>query len=59
MAKVGRLMATTVSPDILEDWLTIREAAQLAGVCEAVVIEWIRQGRVPAFYVATETETVH
>ena len=52
-------MATTVSPNILTDWLTIREAAQLAGVPVATVLEWIRHGKVPVFYFATETETVH
>ena len=52
-------MATTVSPDILADWLTIEQAALAAGVPVSTVLAWIRSGKVPAFYVATETETVH
>ena len=45
--------------DILADWLTIEQAAAYGGVSEATIIMWIEQGRVPAFYVANETQTVH
>ena len=49
-----------VNTDILaDDWLTIEEAARVAGVPVATIIMWIEQGRVPAFYVANETQTVH
>ena len=53
-------MAKAVNTDILaDDWLTIEQAALAAGVPVATVLAWIRSGKVPAFYVATETETVH
>ena len=51
--------ASTVNTDILADWLTVEEAARVAGVPVATVLAWIRNGRVPAFYVANETQTVH
>ena len=54
-----RKSAQAVNTDILADWLTVEDAAARAGVSEATIIMWIEQGRVPAFYVATETETVH
>ena len=43
----------------LEDWLTVEQAARVAGVSVATIIMWIEQGKVPAFYVANETQTVH
>ena len=53
-------MAKAVNTDILaDDWLTIEQAARRAGVSVATICMWIELGRVPAFYVATETETVH
>ena len=53
-------MAQVVNTDILaDDWLTIEEAARVCSVSVATIIMWIEQGKVPAFYVATETETVH
>ena len=46
--------------DILaDDWLTIPQAARRAGVSVETIQMWIEQGRVPAFYVANETTTVH
>ena len=42
-----------------DDFLTVEEAAKRAGVSEATICMWIEQGKVPAFYVANETQTVH
>ena len=41
------------------DWLTIEEAAEVAGVTVETVNEWIRLGKVEVFYFGPETETVH
>lgn len=45
--------------DILMDWLTIEQAAVVAGVSEATIVAWIKQGKVEAFHIVTETPTVH
>ena len=45
--------------DILENWVTIEEAATIAGVPIATVISWIASGKVEAFHFVTETSTVH
>ena len=52
-------MAKAVSTDILTDWLTVEQAAVVAGVPVATVLAWIREGRVEVFYVARERKTVH
>ena len=52
-------MAQAVNTDILEGWLTVEQAAKRAGVSEATIIMWIEQGKVPAFYVANETQLVN
>ena len=44
---------------ILDGWVTVEEAAIVAGVPIATVILWIEQGKVEAFYVAAETTTIH
>ena len=41
------------------DWLTVEQAAKVAGVPVATIIEWIEQGRVTAYYFVSETGTVH
>ena len=51
--------ASTVNTDILKDWITVEEAAIVAGVTVATVLGWIRDGRVRVYYFASETETVH
>ena len=48
-------MAETVETD----WLTVEEAAKAAGVPVAMIIEWIKQGKVTAYYFVSETGTVH
>ena len=48
-----------MTTNILADWLSVEEAARVCGVSVSTVLAWIRSGKVPAFYVATETETVH
>ena len=48
-------MAETVDTD----WLTVEQAAKVAGVPVATIIEWIEQGRVTAYYFAAEGLTVH
>ena len=45
--------------DILTDWLTVEQAAVVAGVPVATVLAWIKAGKVPVFYVVTEPEGVH
>ena len=44
---------------LLRDWLTISQAAEVAGVTVETVREWIRLGKVEVFYFGPETETVH
>ena len=52
-------MAQAVNTDILADWLTVEQAAVVAGVPVATILEWIESGRVEAFHFGPETETVH
>ena len=40
-------------------FVTIAEAAIVAGVPVSTVIEWIRQGKVKPYYFAAETTTIH
>ena len=44
---------------LLRDLFTIEEAAIFAGVTVETIIAWIREGRVPVYYVLTEPEGVH
>ena len=53
------MATTTVSTDILTDWLTVEQAAVVAGVPVSTIVDWIRTGRVIAYHVVKETEVVH
>ena len=44
---------------LLADWLTVEQAAVVAGVPVSTIIAWIKAGRVPVYYVLTEPEGVH
>ena len=48
-------MAQTVDAE----FVTISEAAIIAGVPVSTVIEWIRHGKVKPYYFVAETKTVH
>ena len=45
--------------DILTDWLTVEQAAVVAGVDVSTILSWIKEGKVEVFYVATEKKGVH
>ena len=44
--------------DVLDDWLTVAQAAIVAGVPISTVVEWIKNGKVEAFHFV-ETSTIH
>ena len=48
-------MAQTVDAE----FVTITEAAIIAGVSVATVLFWIKTGKVRVYHFAAETETVH
>ena len=56
LAKDKRKMDDVLSPT---KWLTIPEAAALAGVPVETVLESIMAGRIQAYYFAPETTTIH
>ena len=45
--------------DILTDWLTVEQAAVVAGVPVATILSWIKEGKVRVYHFGPETETVH
>ena len=51
-------MAELADP-LLRDWLTVEQAAVVAGVPVSTIIAWIKAGKVPVYYVLPEPETVH
>ena len=51
-------MAELADP-LLRDWLTVEQAAVVAGVDVKTILSWIKTGKVRVFYVLTETATVH